>query len=53
MVIKYLVLGGGGGGGFSIYGALKYLSEKNYYDINNIKSIYSTSVGSINGLGKK
>lgn len=47
MTIKYLVLGGGGAGGFSIYGALKYLSQNNFWNINNIKSIYSTSIGSL------
>ena len=47
MTIKYLVLSGGGAGGFSIYGALKYLSQNNFWNINNIKSIYSTSIGSL------
>jgi NTE family protein len=44
-MIKYLVLGGGGGGGYSIYGALKYLAKENFWNIDNIKSIYCTSIG--------
>ena len=47
MVIKHIVLSGGGGGGFAIYGALKYLSVQNFWHIDNIKSIYATSIGSI------
>ena len=50
MTIKHLVLGGGGIGGYAIYGALKYLSKNNYFDIKNIKSIYSTSAGALIGV---
>ena len=39
MTIKHLVLGGGGAAGFTIYGALKYLDENNYFNIRNIESI--------------
>ena len=46
-MIKHLVLGGGGDGGYITYGALKYLSEQQFYNINNIKSIYATSIGSL------
>lgn len=49
-MIKHLVLGGGGVGGLPMYGALKYLSKNNYFDINNIKSIYATSIGSLIGV---
>ena len=44
-MIKHLVIGGGGAGGYSVYGAMKYLSKKEYWDIKNIESIYSTSIG--------
>jgi predicted acylesterase/phospholipase RssA len=47
MTIKHLVLGGGGAGGFAIYGAIKELSKQEYYDINNIETIYGTSIGSL------
>lgn len=47
MTIKHLVLGGGGAAGFTIYGALKYLDENNYFNIRNIESIHSCSAGSI------
>jgi len=47
MTIKYLVLSGGGAAGFAIYGALKHLSQNNYWNINNIKRIYSTSIGAL------
>ena len=39
MTIKHLVLTGGGPIGFVEYGALKYLTEKNYIIYENIKSI--------------
>ena len=39
-MIKHLVLSGGGGGFFVIYGTLKYLSLKNFWNIDNIESIY-------------
>ena len=47
MPIKYLVLGGGGGGGLSIYGALRHLEKNNFWEFNQIKSIYATSAGSL------
>ena len=47
MTIQYLVLSGGAAAGLAIYGALKYLSQNNYWNINNITSIYATSVGSL------
>jgi predicted acylesterase/phospholipase RssA len=45
--IKHLVIAGGGVCGFSIYGALRESHKDGFWDINNIKSIYSTSVGAI------
>ena len=47
MTIKHLVITGGCDAGFIIYGILKSLSTNNYYNINNIKSIYATSIGSL------
>uniref|UniRef100_A0A6C0AYF0 PNPLA domain-containing protein n=1 Tax=viral metagenome TaxID=1070528 RepID=A0A6C0AYF0_9ZZZZ len=47
MTIKYLVIGGGGGGGYSIYGAMKYLCKENFWNINDIKIIYATSIGAL------
>jgi predicted acylesterase/phospholipase RssA len=47
MTIKHLVVTGGSVAGFVIYGILKSLSNYNYYNINNIKSIYATSVGTM------
>ena len=49
MSIKHLVLSGGGPLGFQFLGALEHLNEKEFWDINNIQSIYATSVGSIVG----
>jgi predicted acylesterase/phospholipase RssA len=49
-MIKSLVISGGGIGGFNLYGAIKYLSQKNIWNINNIKSMYTTSIGSYIGL---
>ena len=47
MTIKHLVLAGGGSGGFTVYGALKYLNQKEFFLLNNITSIHSSSAGSI------
>ena len=47
MTIKYLVIGGGGAGGYSIYGAMKYLYKENFWNINDIKIIYATSIGAL------
>jgi predicted acylesterase/phospholipase RssA len=49
-IVKHLVFSGGGPIGFVEYGALKYLTEKNFLDYKNIESIYSISVGGIIGL---
>jgi predicted patatin/cPLA2 family phospholipase len=47
MTIKHLVIGGGGPFGICALGALKYLHDKEFWNINNIKSIYATSIGSL------
>ena len=49
-IVKHLVFSGGGPIGLVEYGALKYLTEKNFIDYKNIESIYSISVGGIIGL---
>lgn len=47
MTIKHLVISGGGPLGFQYMGTLQYLNEQNFWNIENIQSIYATSVGSI------
>jgi predicted acylesterase/phospholipase RssA len=47
MTIKYLVLSGGGPLGFEYMGTLQYLHEKDFWNIDHIKSIYATSAGSV------
>jgi predicted acylesterase/phospholipase RssA len=47
MTIKHLVLSGGGAAGFTVYGALKYLNKKNFFNLSDIKSIHACSAGSI------
>ena len=46
-VIKHLVIAGGAHMGFSYYGALKTLIQKQFIQMANIETIYTTSVGSI------
>ena len=43
--IKHLVISSGGPAGFTMYGALRYLNKEGVWNINNIKTIYGTSVG--------
>jgi len=47
MTVKHLVIGGGGPFGLSAFGALKYLHDKEFWNIKNIKSIYATSIGAL------
>lgn len=47
MTIKHLVISGGGPMGFQFIGALQFLNEKQFWKIEDIQSIYATSVGSI------
>jgi predicted acylesterase/phospholipase RssA len=42
-----LVISGGGQTGFTFYGVLREANKQGYWDIENIKSIYGTSVGMI------
>lgn len=50
MVIKHIILSGGAYKGLYELGALKYLSQQGFYNINNIKSIHGTSVGGLIGV---
>ena len=47
MPIKHLVISGGGTIGLNYLGILQYLNEQNFWKIENIESIYTTSVGTI------
>ena len=49
MTIKNIVLSGGAYKGFYTIGALKYLSENKFYNIEEIEKVYGTSVGSLLG----
>ena len=50
MTIKNIVMAGGAYNGLYIIGALKYLIENSFFDINNIETIYGTSVGGFIGV---
>jgi predicted acylesterase/phospholipase RssA len=45
--IKHLVLSGGGIWGFSLYGALRESAKAQFWNVDNLKTIYSTSVGTM------
>lgn len=47
--IQHIVIPGGAIYGLSYYGSLKYLAQNNAIQFENIKTIHSTSVGSIIG----
>lgn len=49
MVIKHLVLSGGGPSGFYTYGAVKYLCQNKYFNMEEIETIYGTSIGACIG----
>jgi NTE family protein len=49
-MIKHLVINGGGPTGLISYGAAKYLEQHEYFNINDIKSIYGASIGSLIGV---
>ena len=49
-MIKHLVINGGGPTGLISYGAAKYLEQHEYFNINEIKSIYAASIGSLIGV---
>jgi len=45
--IKHLVISGGGVTGFSFYGILRETNKLGMWDIENIQTIYGTSIGSV------
>ena len=47
MPIKHLVISGGGPVGFTYLGALEYLNKSQFWNRENIESIYATSIGSV------
>lgn len=49
MTIKHIVISGGGPLGFQYLGALQKLEKENFWKIENIESIYGTSVGAMIG----
>ena len=49
-MIKHIVIESGGYKGLYVLGALDELNKSNYYDIENIKTIYGTSIGSYVGV---
>ena len=49
MTIKHIIFPSGGPAGFISYGAVRQLAKKNIFDVNNIESIYGSSVGSLIG----
>ena len=51
MTIKHIVISGGGEVGFIIQGMLTKLYNNNVWYHSDIKSIYSTSIGTLIGLG--
>ena len=48
--IKHIVLAGGGTSGLSTYGVLRQSQLDGFWNIENIESIYGTSIGSIIGV---
>jgi predicted acylesterase/phospholipase RssA len=49
MTIKHLVISGGGPIGFRFIGILEELNKNNFWNIENIETIYGTSIGTIIG----
>lgn len=45
--IRHMVISGGGGSGLTYYGAIRELSKQNLWKLENIKTIYGTSVGTL------
>ena len=46
-IIKHIVISGGGTTGLSYYGILRESQKKNIWNIEDIQTIYGTSIGSI------
>ena len=47
MTIKHIVISGGGPTGLLSYGAAKYLEQQKFWSMENIESIYGTSIGAL------
>ena len=47
MTIKHLVISGGGPIGLSYLGAMEYLIDNGFVNMDNIESIYATSAGTV------
>jgi predicted acylesterase/phospholipase RssA len=47
MTIKHIVISGGGPTGLLSYGAAKYLEQQHFWSMDNIESIYGTSIGAL------
>ena len=50
MTIKHIVISGGGPTGLLSYGAAKYLEQQRFWSMDNIESIYGTSIGALFGV---
>jgi predicted acylesterase/phospholipase RssA len=50
MTIKHIVISGGGPTGLLSYGAAKYLEQQKFWSMDNIESIYGTSIGALFGV---
>jgi predicted acylesterase/phospholipase RssA len=50
MTIKHIVISGGGPTGIKALGALQHLEKEEFWNIEDIESIYCTSAGAIIGL---
>lgn len=50
MTIKHIVISGGGPTGLLSYGAAKYLEQQHFWSMDNIESIYGTSIGALFGV---
>ena len=49
MPIKHLIISGGGPIGLQFLGALEYLNKSGFWNVENIESIYATSIGTLIG----
>ena len=49
MPIKHLVIAGGGPIGLQFLGALEHLNESGFWKIEDIETIYATSIGTMAG----
>ena len=49
MPIKHLVIAGGGPIGLQFLGVLEHLNEQDFWKIEDIESIYATSIGTLIG----